>query len=194
MKFRAAVIGIVMAVAASGFASDRDAASSKDASGFHVASAVWVYDAPAAPSASVNVPASPLAVSPIAPSVATRTERGFLPRLRGAVVPDRVSPREQKAWMALSLASHGTAAFDAYSTRASIASGRGYERDPLMKPFANSGLIYPAAQVVPFGLDYLSRRMMRSNNTVLRHTWFLPQLASTVGSAWVGVRNLHVAN
>jgi hypothetical protein len=88
---------------------------------------------------------------------------------------------------------HGAAAFDAYTTRVSLESGRGYERNPLMRPFASSAAVYPAAQVLPFGLDYLSRRMMRSNNTVLRHTWFIPQLASTVGSTWVGVRNLNVA-
>lgn len=116
-----------------------------------------------------------------------------MPLLKSAVDPEDTTPAQRRTWQALSLASHGAAAFDAYSTRLSIESGRGYERNPIMKPFADSGMAYPAAQVLPLGLDYVSRRMMRSNHSVLRHTWWLPQLAATAGSTWVGVRNLHIA-
>lgn len=192
MKIQAAVVITVMTFAASVFAADTNDASSKT-SGFHVANAVWVYDAPSAPEPANNAPASALAASPIAPSLAAQTAHGFMPLIKNAIVPQHTTPTERKAWFALSLMSHGAAAFDAYSTNVSISSGHGYERNPLMKPFAGSAAVYPAAQVLPFGFDFLSRRMMRSDNSFIRHTWWVPQLAGTVGSAWVGVRNLHVA-
>ncbi|MBV8206766.1 MAG: hypothetical protein JO041_08230 [Acidobacteria bacterium] len=149
-------------------------------------------DAPA-PEAASNAPASPLATNPVTPSLAAQATRGFFPMLHRAAVPQKSSPAERKAWLGLSLMAHGTAAFDAFSTRESISSGHGYERNPLMKPFAGSAAIYPATQALPFGFDYLSRRMMRSDHALLRHTWWLPQLAESAGSMWVGVRNLHVS-
>lgn len=185
----AMIAGLACATA---FAADNNDASSK----VRVSSAVYVYEMPSAPEPVSTTPASPLAANPVTPSLATQASHGFVPMLRGALVPKpahHASPAERTAWFALSSFSHGAAAFDAYSTRASLTSGRGYERNPVMAPFAKSAAIYPATQVVPFGLDYLSRRMMRSNNSLFRHTWWLPQLASGVGSTWVGVRNLHVA-
>ena len=101
---------------------------------------------------------------------------------------------KSKRWLSLTLAQHGSAAFDAWSTRQALGSGNGYERDPLLRPFAKSAAIYPALQVLPFGLDYLSSRMVRSQNTIVRRFWWLPQTVSTVGFVWTGARNLHVAN
>jgi hypothetical protein len=88
---------------------------------------------------------------------------------------------------------HGSAAFDAWSTRQSLSSGHAYERDPLLKPFAGSASIYPALQVLPFGIDFLSRRMMRSGSPVVRKLWWMPQTLSAAGFLWSGARNLHVA-
>ena len=97
-------------------------------------------------------------------------------------------------WLGLTIAQHGSAAFDAWSTRVSVDSGRGSELDPLMKPFANSGEIYPAIQVVPIGIDFVSHRMMRSSNPFVRRIWWLPQSAASIGFLLSGVSNLRVAN
>jgi hypothetical protein len=119
-----------------------------------------------------------------------------------AVVPrslkslDRPEPsqREIRTWRGLLLAEHSAAIFDAWTTRESLISGNGYERNPLMKPFADSAAIYPALQVTPVGFDFLSHAMMRSRNPLLRKTWWLPQATSIAASIWCGSRNIRVAN
>jgi hypothetical protein len=116
-----------------------------------------------------------------------------------AMVPrsvDRPEPsqREARTWRGLLVAEHSAAIFDAWSTRYSLASGNGYERNPLVRPFANSEAIYPILQVAPVGFDFLSRAMMRSRTPLLRKTWWLPQAASMAASLWCGSRNIHVAN
>lgn len=97
-------------------------------------------------------------------------------------------------WRGLVAVSHSAAVFDAWSTRNSLSQGHGYERNPLMRPFAGNGSIYAATQVAPVGLDFLSRYMLRRNNGLVRKLWWVPQTAFTAGSIWVGVRNVHVAN
>lgn len=109
-------------------------------------------------------------------------------------LPVRPSAKQQRIWWALTMAQHSAATFDAWSTRKSISSGNGYERNPLMKPFANSAAIYPVIQVAPLGLDYVSKRMMRSRHGFFRKTWWVPQTLATAGFAWSGVHNLRVAN
>lgn len=104
------------------------------------------------------------------------------------------SQREIQIWRGLLIAQHSAAFFDAWTTRQSLQSGNGYERNILVKPFANSVAIYPVLQVAPLGFDLLSHRMMRSENRVLRKTWWLPQAASITASIWCGSRNLNVAN
>jgi hypothetical protein len=104
------------------------------------------------------------------------------------------SHRQILTWRGLVLAQHSAAVFDAWSTRNAIQSGNGYERDPLMRPFANSAAIYPMLQIMPAGFDFLSHRMMRSQNLFLRRTWWIPQTVSIAGSLWSGSRNVHVAN
>jgi hypothetical protein len=113
------------------------------------------------------------------------------------VVKDKeitVSPRTVRVWQALTVSQHSAAVFDAWSTRKALTSGNGYERNPLLRPFAQSATIYPATQAVPFALDFLSYRMLRSKHPLLRRTWWLPQAISIAGSTWCGSRNLHVAN
>lgn len=105
-----------------------------------------------------------------------------------------VGHSEVLAWRTLLVAEHSAAVFDAWSTRKALISGNGYERDPLMKPFANSATVYPATQAAPLLFDFLAYRMMRSQNRYLRSTWWLPQAASLIGSVWCGSRNLRVAN
>jgi hypothetical protein len=104
------------------------------------------------------------------------------------------SQREIKMWRGLLVAEHSAAIFDAATTRDSLASGNGYERNPLVRPFANSPAIYPALQIAPVAFDFLSHAMMRSRNPLLRKTWWLPQATSMAASLWCGSRNIHVAN
>ena len=144
-----------------------------------VASAASATSSPADNLAAAD-PVAIIPVQPVAPLEKTKTSE--------------TTGWKSKRWFALTVAQHGSAAFDAWSTRQSLGSGNGYERDPLLKPFANSAAVYPALQVLPFGLDYLSSRMMRSQNTMVRRFWWLPQTVSTVGFVWNGARNLHVAN
>jgi len=104
---------------------------------------------------------------------------------RPAVEPVRQSSR---VWFVLSAAQHGSAAFDAWSTRSAISQGRA-EADPIMRPFANSAAIYGAIQVVPIGLDYVARRMQRSTGWT-HHVWWLPQSLATATFLFSGSYNV----
>lgn len=126
-------------------------------------------------SAAVIVPVQPL------PTKAQKSERSAWPPIK-------------RQWVVLTALQHGSATFDAWSTRQSLASGNGYERNPLLKPFANSAAIYPAIQLAPLGADWISWRMARSSKPFMRKMWWLPQSVATAGFIWSGVRNLHVAN
>lgn len=141
----------------------------------------------AAPSTLVSASAAPVlppvTPEPLHPTVAI--VRSTSPERSRAAV---------RAWQALLVAQHSAAAFDAWTTRKALTSGNGYERDPVMKPFANSATIYPATQVAPLLFDFLGYRMMTSHNRYLRHTWWVPQAVSFAGSVWCGSRNLRVAN
>jgi hypothetical protein len=146
-------------------------------------------DAPSArrPNPPPVLPGAPATDATIAPTAAIAVAS------RPAPVA-AITPVETRTWRSLVLAAHSAAIFDAWSTRYSLSQGRGYERDPLMRPFAGNGSVYAATQVAPTGLDFLSHRMLRSRNPFLRKTWWIPQTAFTAGSIWVGVRNVHVAN
>jgi hypothetical protein len=107
-------------------------------------------------------------------------------------VSDRWQKRE---WLALSIAAHGSAGFDAWTTRKVLSSvPNSQESNPLLRPFAGNASMYAAVQVAPTILDYLSRRMMNSRHDVLRNTWWLPQAVSAVVSVASGVHNLGVYN
>ena len=107
-------------------------------------------------------------------------------------VSDRWQKRE---WLGLSIAAHGAAGFDAWTTRKVLSSvPNSQESNPLLRPFAGNASMYVAVQVAPTILDYLSRRMMHSRHDVLRNTWWLPQAVSAVVSVASGVHNLGVYN
>jgi hypothetical protein len=100
-----------------------------------------------------------------------------------------------REWMALSIAAHGTAAFDAWSTRHVLSSmPNAEEANPLLRPFAGNSSMYVAVQVAPTVLDFVSRKMMNSDHAWMRHTWWVPQAASAVVSFTSGVHNLGVYN
>jgi hypothetical protein len=115
----------------------------------------------------------------------------FPPTKAGKVVGVENLP-SRRAWILLSIADHSAAAFDAYSTRAAVSRGA-VEADPLVRPFAGSDGLYAAIQVAPVALDYVARRMQRSQNSVLRRIWWLPQTASTGLYLFAGSHNLTVA-
>jgi hypothetical protein len=99
----------------------------------------------------------------------------------------------QRNWLALSIVQSGAATFDAYATRQAIENGA-HEADPFMRPFANSPGIYAAIQVCPLVLDYTARHMQRSENPVIRHTWWLPQALGTGLYIFSGAHDLQVAS
>jgi hypothetical protein len=121
---------------------------------------------------------------------------GSQPLLNAPVKPATTesyeTPRKRIIWYGLMAASHGTAAFDAWTTRRAISGGYGVESDPLQRPFAHSGAIYATTQVTPVIMDYLGHRMMRSSHPWIRNAWWIPQAASASVSLGAGVHNYRV--
>ena len=141
----------------------------------------------AAPAAA-NADPSPAAIEPT--PLISSYRPGYGPPVR--TVSDRWQKRE---WLALSIAAHGGAGFDAWTTRKVLSNVPGaQEMNPLLRPFAGNASMYAAVQVAPTILDYVSRRMMNSRYDVLRHTWWLPQAVSAVVSVASGVHNIGVYN
>jgi hypothetical protein len=100
------------------------------------------------------------------------------------------SPRQRVAWIGLSVAGHGTAAFDAYSTRQAVSGGYGNEANPLLRPFAHSGAIYAATQVSPTVMDFLGYKMMKNHRPWVRRMWWVPQAAGAGLSFTAGMHNM----
>jgi hypothetical protein len=122
----------------------------------------------------IDLPTAPVAAKPV-----------------GRIGVERLPSR--RAWIALSIAQHGAAVFDAYSTRQAIAAGA-TEQNPLLRPFASSPAMYAATQVGPLVLDYTARRMQLSSHAFVRRMWWLPQSTGTAVSICAGVHNMRVAN
>ncbi len=99
-------------------------------------------------------------------------------------------PKSRRYWIALGIAQHSAATFDAWSTRHVLAQGGRAEADPFLKPFAHSNMLYGAIQAGPAMLDYFSRRMLKSNNRWMHRLWWVPQSAATVGFLFSGAHNL----
>jgi hypothetical protein len=145
------------------------------------------------PALSLNAP-SPSA-SLILPSA-----EPILPRSAGAPALPAKAPffrpyetrPQRKLWYALVFSGHGAAAFDAWSTRRAISGNYGTESNPLLRPFAHSGMLFAATQVSPALMDYLGRRMMVSQHRWVRKMWWLPQTAGTGTSLAAGVHNVGV--
>lgn len=108
-------------------------------------------------------------------------------------VPPAERPAARRQWLMLAIAQSGAATFDAYTTRQSIATGA-VEKDPMMRPFANSAAIYGVIEVAPVALDYLSHRMQRGGFGFERRMWWLPQSIGTATFIFSGVHNIGVAN
>jgi len=104
------------------------------------------------------------------------------------------SPRQRKIWYALVAAGSSGAALDAWTTRRAISGGYGTEGDPIMRPFAHSGVIYAATQVSPAIMDFIGRRMMTSNHSFMRRFWWVPQTAGASVSFSAGIHNYRVVH
>lgn len=173
-------------------------------------------DSNAASSAGSTFVRPPAAVQPSAPATKNENEPAAGPvihsiqprivsiaRLTGPSSSDAILPppfrspfnlpaTHHRLWLALSAAEHSAATYDAWSTRRALATGR-IEADPLMRPFAGSASLYPAMQLVPFGLDYLAHRLERSSGWAHR-VWWLPQSAATVTFLFSGSYNVAHTN
>jgi hypothetical protein len=97
----------------------------------------------------------------------------------------------RRSWLVLTLAQHGAATFDAYSTRQAVGDGA-VEHNPLLRPFVHSPAAYGAIQVCPALLDIVARRMQRSDRGFFRRTWWIPQSVSTGIFVFAGAHNLNV--
>lgn len=116
-----------------------------------------------------------IAIAPVTSAPRPKTEDAFA--------------KNKKIWYALTIANHSAVAFDAYSTRYAVDRGA-RELNPTLKPFASSNWLYPVTQVSSAAFDYVGRRMMRSNHTVIRKMWWLPQSANAACSLVAGAHNL----
>ena len=66
--------------------------------------------------------------------------------------PDVVR-RSRNSWLALTVAQHAAATFDAWSSRRAINRKGIYETDPLMRPFVHSSTMYGMIQLGPAALE-----------------------------------------
>jgi len=147
---------------------------------------------PDAPAPKLTGPSGTDADASSAAGIGPGSESFLNAPLKPAVIRPLESPRQRKIWYALMATGHGAAAFDAWSTRRAISGGYGTEGDPLMRPFAHSGAMYPATQVSPAVMDYLGHRMMNSNHGLMRRFWWLPQVAGASFSFGAGIHNYRV--
>ncbi|HXN22485.1 MAG TPA: hypothetical protein VOA41_07055 [Candidatus Dormibacteraeota bacterium] len=133
-------------------------------------------------------PAPRLAAGPF--TVSNTFEAPIKPAVRAM---DRESLASRRLWYGLLAAGHTAATFDAYSTRRVISRNTGTERNPLLRPFANSNSLYVAVQASPLLMDYLGRKMMKSESSWVRRMWWLPQSVGTAASLLSGVHNIRIS-
>jgi hypothetical protein len=147
-----------------------------------------------APRDVVPATASPATVLPASSSLPLSAPRAFLAPVYLTPAKPRYERPSERLWLILTTAQHGAATFDAWSTRRVISSGQAYEQNPLLKPFAGNASLYAAIQVGPTVLDYVGRRMMKSQQGWARHAWWLPQALGTALSLASAAHNLGVAS
>ena len=151
--------------------------------------------------ASIAFTPSRIVQESVSPGIVLPTPRSLpLPAAKGILTPVYLAPAKphyeptRRLWFTLSIAQHGAATFDAWSTRRVISSGQGLERNPLLRPFAGNASLYGAIQVGPVLLDYLAHRMMKSQHGWARHAWWLPQALGTAASIASAVHNVRLAS
>jgi hypothetical protein len=105
------------------------------------------------------------------------------------VQDSREKPRRRE-WLALVVAEHSAATFDAWSTRRALSGNEAQELNPTLRPFVGNDSIYAAVQVGPVLFDYIGRRMMTSHHGWARHSWWVLQAVSAAASLVSGAHNL----
>jgi hypothetical protein len=137
--------------------------------------------------------ASPAAaILPGTPAIQPGSSRAPILAVKPMTAPTGETAGQRKLWYALSITGSGAAAFDAWSTRRAITQGYGVEGNPMLRPFAHSGVLYAATQVSPLVMDYIGKRMMRSRSALMRKIWWVPQSAGSGVSLWAGVHNVRL--
>jgi hypothetical protein len=114
--------------------------------------------------------------------------------LKPAISYPHENERDKKIWYALAITSSGAATLDAWSTRRALSRNDGTEANPLLRPFAHSGMLYAATQVSPLLMDYLGKRMMVSRYGMVRRVWWVPQSVGTGVSLFAGVHNIGIVH
>jgi hypothetical protein len=132
---------------------------------------------------------TPQPIAPVSPAADPAAIRAISSEKPLAAANDR---NARRLWIGLSVAQHGAATFDAWSTRRVISSGAGQELNPMLRPFAGNASLYLAVQVAPAVLDYVGHRMMYSQHAWARRTWWMPQALGTAMSVVSGVHNMGV--
>jgi hypothetical protein len=164
---------------------------------YNASSENLILPAPAAPSkaSTAALPSAPGAKVKTDAELAAEPPAAFpIKPVKPASSEPYGTPRQKKIWYGLMAASHAGAAFDAWSTRRAISGGFGTESNPMLRPFAHSNALYAATQVSPLVMDYLGRRMMRSEHPLLRKMWWLPQSAGAAMSFTAGAHNVGVVH
>jgi hypothetical protein len=129
------------------------------------------------------------AAAPIQPA---SPASGFQPAAIKPAITGEYRMPHKKVWLGLMAVGHGTAAFDAWSTRRAVSGGYGTESNPLLRGASHSNMIYAATQVSPAMMDFVGRKMMMSRHTWMRKMWWLPQAAGAGMSFAAGVHNMSV--
>jgi hypothetical protein len=112
------------------------------------------------------------------------------PSLSESVLHKPSEKARRRGWIALAIAQHSAATFDAWSTNRALSTGNAQESNPMLRPFAGNPSLYVAIQAGPVLFDYLGRRMMTSRYGWARHTWWVLQAVSTATSIASGAHNL----
>src|SRR5690348_716864 len=153
-------------------------------------------ESPSAPASRASRDSSPgsepddpisLAASPT--PLAAYTPLPARPSLSESLLQPRPEKAPRRGWIALAIAQHSAAAFDAWSTNRALSAGNAQESNPMLRAFAGNPSIYAAIQVGPVLFDYVGRRMMTSRYGWARHTWWVLQAMSTATSIASGAHN-----
>jgi hypothetical protein len=142
-----------------------------------------------------SLPSAPVAkVKPEPDPVALRAAGQPFQPVKPVLTRPRETPRQRKMWYGLMITGHGAAAFDAWSTHRAVTGGYGQEANPFLRPFANSNAIYAATQVSPAVMDFIGKRMMVSQHSLIRKMWWLPQAAGASFSFTAAAHNMSVVH
>ena len=146
--------------------------------------------APESPESNEELPEAPLPLAPPPPPTPITYVRPTSPYTVSVTQLRAEYHRRELMWRGLAVATSGAATFDAWTTRRAITRYGAHELNPLLKPFAGNASLYAAIQVEPLIMDYVSRKMLYSRHSWMRHTWWVPQSLSFASSIFCGSHNL----